>query len=96
MYVIEEGSVEVLQEEDSHQIVLAVLGKGDVFGEMSLFRQDVRSSTVRALGRMRASAVDKRDFLRRVHEDPSYAFMILQRLSRRISELDAELVRMKA
>ncbi len=95
MYVIDEGDVEVLQEKDGNQIVLAVLGKGDVFGEMALFRKEVRSSMVRALGRMRVSAIDKRDFLRRVHEDPSFAFMILQKMSRRVKELNAEMVRLK-
>ena len=95
MYMILEGNAEVLQEIDDMQIILAVLGEGDVFGEMALFRKEVRSTTVRALGRMRALTLDKTSFLKRVHEDPSFAFMILQKLSRRIHDLDDELVRMK-
>jgi len=96
MYVIQEGKVEVLYEKEDDEIKLAVLGKGDVFGEMALFQRQPRSATVRALGDVRVLTVDKRVFLRRVHEDPSFAYVLLQEMSRRISKLDAELVQMKA
>ena len=96
MHVIQAGQVEVLQEREGRAVRLAVLGEGDVFGEMALFEGEVRSATVRALGEVRVLTVDKRTFLRRVHEDPSTAFRILQRMSHRIREMDAELVRARA
>jgi len=40
--------------------------------------------------------VDKVTFLRRIHEDPSLAYRILQKMSHRIRELDDELARAKA
>jgi CRP-like cAMP-binding protein len=96
MYVIQEGQAEVLREEkEGKEVRLAVLGDGDVFGEMALFEREVRSATVRALGDVRALTVDKKTFLRNVHEDPSLAYRILQKMSCRIRELDAELVRIK-
>ena len=96
MYVIQAGQAEVVQEKEGKEVRLALLGEGDVFGEMALFDRETRSATVRALGETRVLTVDKRTFLRRVHEDPSLAFHILQRMSRRIRELDAELFRLKA
>jgi len=72
-----------------------VLGKGDFFGEMAIFEHEVRSATIRARGEVRALTVDKRTFLRRITEDPSIAFRIVGRMSRRIRELDAEIVRLK-
>ena len=72
-----------------------MLEEGDVFGEMALFQQQPRSATVRASGEARVLTVDKRIFLRRVHEDPSFAYLILQKMSQRIRDLDTELVRMK-
>ena len=96
MYVIQAGQVEVLREEEGKQVRLAVLGEGEVFGEMALFEGEVRSATVRVLGGARVLTVDKRTFFRRVSEDPSTAFRILQRMSYRIRQLDAELARMKA
>lgn len=95
MYVIQAGQAEVLQEKENQEVRLAVLGEGDVFGEMALFEREARSATVRALGDLRVFTVDKRTFLRQIHQDPSLAFRILQKMSYRIRELDAEIVRMK-
>jgi len=67
---------------------LAVMSEGDFFGEMALIEREVRSATVRALGGVRVLSVDKVTFLRRIHEDPSLAYRILQKMSRRIRELD--------
>lgn len=95
MYVVQTGQLEVIQEKDGNEVRLAVLVKGDIFGEMALFEKEKRSATVRALGDTRVLTVDKKTFLRRVHEDPSFAFRILQKMSQRIRQLDAELVQIK-
>jgi CRP-like cAMP-binding protein len=91
MYVIQEGEVEILVERQGRQVSLATLGEGDFFGEMALFERQVRSATVRAVGDVRALTVDKKNFLRRIHEDPSLALRIVETMSRRIRELDGEL-----
>jgi CRP-like cAMP-binding protein len=91
MYVIQEGQVEVIAEESGEEIRLAVRGEGEFFGEMAIFDRDVRSATVRAMGQVRALTVDKKNFLRRIHEDPSLAFRIVETMSRRLRELQAEL-----
>ena len=39
MYVIQEGQVEVLIEEDGGEVLLAVRGEGDFVGEMAIFEQ---------------------------------------------------------
>ncbi|MEK7683838.1 MAG: cyclic nucleotide-binding domain-containing protein, partial [Verrucomicrobiota bacterium] len=71
MYVIQAGQVEVLQKKGDQEVRLAVMDEGDFFGEMALFEREVRSATVRALGEARVLTIDKRTYLRRVHEDPS-------------------------
>lgn len=95
MYEILKGKVEVLQEKMNQQVRLAVLGKGDFFGEMAIFEHEVRSATVRAMGKVRVLTIDKRTLLSRISEDPSLAFRMVERLSHRIRELDVELVRLK-
>jgi len=95
MYEIQGGKVEVIQEKSGKEVRLAVLGKGDFFGEMAIFEHDVRSATVRALGEVRALTIDKRTFLRRITEDPSLAFRIVERMSHRIREMNNKLVRLK-
>ena len=95
MYVIQMGQAEAIQGREGKEVRLAVLGEGDIFGEMALFERMPRSATVRALGEVRVLTIDKKTFLRQVHEDPSLAFRILQKMSYRIRELDTELVRLK-
>lgn len=96
MFEILEGKVEVLQVREGKEVRLAVLDKGDFFGEMSIFEKEVRSATVRAMGKVRALTIDKKTLLRRISEDPTLAFRIVERMSHRIRELDNEIVRLKA
>jgi CRP-like cAMP-binding protein len=91
MYVIQEGEVEVLVEKQGRQVTLATLGEKELFGEMAIFEKELRSATVRAIGDVRVITVDKKSFLRRIHEDPSLALRIVETMSRRIRELDGEL-----
>ena len=95
MYVIQEGEVDILLEEGDNQIHVATRKEGEFFGEMALFDRDVRSATVRALGEARILTVDKKNFMRRVHEDPSLAFRLVETMSGRIRELDDEVARLK-
>ncbi len=95
MYIVQGGQVEVLQEESGHEVVIATLRSGAIFGEMAIIDRQPRSSTVRAKGMARVLTLDKRAFLRRVHEDPSLAFQILQQMSQRIRKSDQELSRLR-
>jgi flavin-dependent dehydrogenase len=91
MYFIQSGQVEVIRERDGKDVKLAELGQGEFFGEMALFEKGIRSATVRPLGEVRVLSVDRRLFLRKIHEDPALAFRIMQKMSLRIRELDREL-----
>jgi CRP-like cAMP-binding protein len=95
MYVIQEGQVEVVANEGDDEVCLAVLGEREFFGEMAIFEREVRTATVRALGPVRVLTVDKKTFLRRIHKDPSLAYHIVQTMSQRIRELDAEVTRLR-
>lgn len=96
MYVIQEGQAEVVREAEGREISLRMLGKGDLFGEMAVVNREVRSASVRAVGDARVLTIDKKTFLRRVHEDPSLAYRILQTLSQRVRELTADLERARS
>ena len=89
LYVIQEGELEIVREEAGRETVLRVAGKDELVGEMAIFQREVRSATVRARGRARVLTLDKRNFLRRIDEDPSLAFRIVETMSRRVRELSA-------
>jgi CRP-like cAMP-binding protein len=95
MYVIQEGQVEIISENNGEEVRLAIRGAGDFFGEMAIFERTVRSATVRALGPARILTIDKKKFLRRIQEDPTLAFRIVEIMSRRIRELSEEVSQLK-
>jgi CRP-like cAMP-binding protein len=95
MYVIQKGQVAVFREKDGHEVGLAVLGEGEILGEMAVFEREVRSATVRALGEVRALTVDKKNFLRRIREDPSLGFRLMQLMSKRVRDLSNEITRLR-
>jgi len=96
MYVVQSGQLEVLREEHDGQVRIAVMGAGDIFGEMSIFEREVRSASVRALGEARVLTVDKKTFLRRIEEDPPLAFNLVKIMSRRIRLLSEQIAGIKA
>ena len=95
MYVIQEGKVEVLIERDGKEVQIAVREPGDFIGEMAIFERDVRSATVRAVGSARVLTIDKKNFLRRISEDPSLAFRMVESMSHRIRDLSHENAQLK-
>ena len=95
MYVMQAGRATVVREENGTEVVVRELKGGDVFGEMAIFERQPRSATVRAKGTARILTLDKRAFLRGVHEDPSLAYRILQAMSQRVRSLTGELSRLK-
>lgn len=91
LYVIQQGTVDIIIEKDGRTTHLRTAGPGELIGEMAVFENIKRSATVRAAGPVRALTVDRKNFLKRVHEDPSIAYRVVQTLSRRVRELSERL-----
>jgi len=91
IYVIQEGKVEVVDESGEDEIKLAELGVAEFFGEMGLFEKDVRSCTVRALGDAKILTIDKKNFYKTIQKDPSLAYRLLEKMSRRLRETNKKL-----
>lgn len=96
MFVVQSGEVEVIRRDGGREFCLAILGEGEFFGEMALVERDVRTASVRALGEAHVLTLDKASFLRQVHNDPSLAFRLLEKMSRRIRELNDRLINMSS
>jgi hypothetical protein len=88
MYVVQSGQVEVVKQTEEGEVRLAELGEGEVFGEMALFGTNTRSATVRPLVESRILTIDRKIFMQKIHEDPSLAFRIMQKMSGRIRTLN--------
>jgi len=95
MYVIQKGKVQVLVEKDGVETPLRVANEGEFMGEMAIFDHEERSATLRALGKARLLTIDKKNFLKRIHKDPSLAFRLVQTMSKRVRDLSDEIARLK-
>lgn len=95
MYVIQEGLVEIVKETDRGEVLLAIRSQGEFFGEMAIFEREQRSATVRAIGDAQVLTIDKKSLLRRIHEDPSLAFHLIQAMSARIRKMSDEVAEFK-
>ncbi|MGE5275725.1 MAG: cyclic nucleotide-binding domain-containing protein [Acidobacteriota bacterium] len=96
MFVVLEGEVEILLQQDGRQVRIAGCGVGDYLGEEVILERGKRSADARAVTKVRVLAVDRRNFLRRASKDPTLVFRIVQQLNRRVRELGVELARLQA
>lgn len=96
LYVVQDGQVEIVAEEGGTEVVLRHAGRHEVLGEMALFEHQPRSATIRAKGKARILTLDKQNFLRRINEDPSLAFRLIETMSRRVRELSHEVIELQA
>lgn len=63
VYMIVEGQVEAIREEESgEQRLLATMGPGEYFGEMALISEAPRTATVRAKSAVEAVSMGRADF----------------------------------
>lgn len=91
LYVIQEGKVEVISESNGTEKKIAELGESEFFGEMGLFEKDIRSCTVKALGKAKILSVDKRNFYKSIEKDPSIAYRLLEKMSKRLRETNLQI-----
>jgi CRP-like cAMP-binding protein len=96
MFMDQDGEVEIIREEHGTAVVLRSAGRNELLGEMAIFDHAPRSATIRAKGRARILTLDKRNFLRRINEDPSLAFRMIETMSNRVRELSHEVVELQA
>lgn len=92
LFIVQEGEVEVVKHVGDREVPLSRLGRGAFFGEMSLLEGLPRNATVRAVGPVRVAVVEPGSLLLKIRRDPTFAFEMLQHMSRRIRELDDRVV----
>jgi CRP-like cAMP-binding protein len=83
-YVIFEGKVNVTKKVDKKSILINTLNKGEVFGEMGLISQSVRSASVVAVGNVTIGVIDREQFEDIVSKLPDDARAIVKALVERL------------
>jgi CRP/FNR family cyclic AMP-dependent transcriptional regulator len=91
MFIIQEGKVVVTKKVAGADVFLAMLERGDFFGEMALLDSRPRHATCMALVRTRLIAIKSGELLIKLRRDPTLALEMLQTMSRRMRFLDDQL-----
>src|SRR3954453_4708838 len=93
MYVIEDGKVQIsMRATDGEDLILAVLGPGDFFGEMALIDGKARSANATVCESSRMAVLSRDHFLSFLSSSPNVAVEMLTALTRRLRRTD-ELLR---
>lgn len=92
MYIVHEGQVEIVQDFEGEQKQLAILDKGDFFGEMALLEDLPRTAGARALDDVKLIKINGATFDQMLRAKPEIAVRIMRKLSRRLRQTD-ELLR---
>jgi len=85
MFIIQGGRVKVSRSIGGKEQLLAVLGKGDFFGEMALVTRERRTATVTTLEPVRLLAFNREGFLNMINKNPKIALSIIDKLCRRLA-----------
>jgi CRP/FNR family cyclic AMP-dependent transcriptional regulator len=93
MYIVVEGEVVVSKKSGIGDVTLAHVHRGEFVGEMSLLESLPRSATARAHGLTKLLAIQPGGFLLKIRRDPTFAFEMLQVLSRRIRVTNESLIK---
>jgi CRP-like cAMP-binding protein len=90
-YLIQSGSVEILKGVGERAVRVALLGPGEVFGEMGLIEERPRALTARATADGKATVMSRQEFEHDLLHDPERCKKYLRSLFERLRSLTARL-----
>jgi CRP-like cAMP-binding protein len=88
MYIIQEGRIEIFKRIEGRESRLAMLEKGDFFGEMSVLEDLPRTATARTAEDSRLLQINGSTFDQMLRSHPEIAVRMMRKLSRRLRETD--------
>jgi CRP-like cAMP-binding protein len=96
VYILKKGRVSVSRvNADGQEVVLAELGKGEVFGEMSLISHLPCSATVKAIGEVQALHLSKKQFVHAVADNVASVENVLRALYRRMRNMNLRVMELE-
>lgn len=92
LYIIEYGSVKITRlNEEGREVILAMLGSSEFFGEMALLDGQGRSANVMALEDTSLVTLSRRDFLDVLNRYPSISIQLLREMTSRLRKSDQQI-----
>ena len=92
MYIVLSGRLKVMMSDsEGKEVILAILGPGEFFGEMGLIDDSPRSASVVAMESCELLSVTKRDFKKCLAENFEMSMAVMRGLVRRLREADRKI-----
>ena len=92
IYLLKTGHVRLYRlTEDGKELTLAILGPGDVFGELALFDEARRQTFAEALEPSHICAASVEDFTRLMSHKPQLTMMVAGEIARRQGEMETRI-----
>lgn len=91
VYFVVSGWVKVRRTSGEDSVALAILGKGDFFGEMAILDESPRSTDVIALSAVKLLSISRERFIQILFKDPQLHHRMLQLMVRRLRQINQRL-----
>lgn len=92
MYIIQKGKVRVSKTINNTEHTLAILDKGDFFGETALVTKSARTATITAVTEVELLAFDRNDFTGMIEKNAKIALNIIDKLCRRLQSANLQIL----
>ena len=92
LYLIVEGTIEVVKGHGADEMILARHGPGDFFGEMSFIEDNPRFATIRALEPTRLLEFSEQNLRSVLLRQPQLLYGMVQELSARLRRADIQMI----
>ncbi len=90
LYVVLDGKIDIVKDSGGARTTIVTLGKGEFFGEMAVIDGSSRSATaIAAAPKTRVMRINHARFVYLVSQQPAFALMIMDALSKRLRASNA-------
>jgi CRP/FNR family transcriptional regulator, cyclic AMP receptor protein len=90
LYVVLEGKIDIVKDTGATRTTIVTLGKGEFFGEMAVIDGSSRSATaIAAAPKTKVMRINHARFVYLVSQQPAFALMIMDALSKRLRASNA-------
>ena len=93
MCLVQAGEFEVVQELGTYEKQVAVLSRGDFFGEMAILEEEPRTHSVRAKSDGKVIQIERQDFPSLLVKKPDIALRMIRKLGNRLADTEDMLLR---
>lgn len=92
LYIVDQGKVKIYYPNaEGQEVVLAILGRNDFFGDLALFDDAPRSATAETLEPTYAYTLHRDEFMRYIRTNPEFAIKVIVSLTKRIRAMNEQI-----